>query len=130
MKFKAKVISIKNCKSLHVVEFEVKKTKFLMMSLEVPILKKGLHVELGLKPTSLIVAKNFSGEISLSNRFKAVVKTINKGELLCSLKLDFKGVEFESIMTKEAFLSLNIKENDEVEAFIKASELFVREVLQ
>ena len=129
MKFKAKVTSIKNHKSLHIVEFEAKDTKFLMMSLEVPTLKKGVEVELGVKPTSLIVAKNFSGAISLSNRFKVVVKKINLGELLCSLKLDFRGIEFESIMTKEAFMSLHVEENEEIEAFIKASELFVRGVL-
>lgn len=125
----AKVVDIQNNESLHVIKFEIDGNYLSMMSLDVPNVKIGLHVKLGIKPMSIVIAKNFSGAISFSNRLNATIKSINEGKLLCSVKLSFLDKEFESIMTRDTYLKMDLRVHDAVSIFIKASEISIKEIL-
>lgn len=125
----AKVTGIENTQSLHIVEFEVENQKLYMMSLEIPNIQIGLSVKLAVKPMSIAIAKRFSGSVSFSNKLFATIKKIDSGELLCSVKLDFKEHELEAIMTNRAIKDMHLRVNDTVVLFIKASDVFVKEIL-
>jgi molybdopterin-binding protein len=123
---KAIVENIENVDNLNIITFKADDIQFTMMSLDITEeMKVGKEVTLGFKPTSLALAKDFSGTVSYSNEFKAIVKSYEIGKLLCSVFVDIDGNSFESIITKKSFDRLELKENDEITVFIKASEVYV-----
>lgn len=125
----AKVLNVENSQSLHIVEFEIDHNPLYMMSLELPELRPDMEVRLAIKPMSVAIAKRFSGSISFSNRLFATIKEIELGELLCNIKVDFNNHELEAVMSKRAIHNLNLEIGDRVVLFIKASDIFVKEVL-
>jgi molybdopterin-binding protein len=125
----ATVSGIENSGSLHIVEFVSDKQNLYMMSLELPNVQVGLHVRLAIKPMNIAIAKRFSGSFSFSNKLFATITKIDIGELLCSVKVDFSGQELESIITKRVINDMHLKVGDSVVLFIKASDLFIKEVL-
>jgi molybdopterin-binding protein len=125
----ATISSIENSDNLHIIEFQVKDQYLYMMSLELPNIEVGLHVKLAVKPMNIGIAKRFSGSFSFSNKLCAIIKDIEIGNLLCSVKTDFNGVELESIITKKVIKDMHLKVGDSVVLFIKASDISIKEVL-
>ena len=124
-KLKAKVVDIKEKENLHIVKFDSNGVLLTMMSLELP--KKvdiGANVILGFKPSHLCLAKNFSGLVSFSNKIAAKVVKIEKGELVSVVELSTDCGKMESLVTSDLALALN----DEVTAFLGASELYIAKV--
>jgi len=65
-------------------------------------------------------------KISARNRFKGVVKTVEKGDITAKVKIEVKTpVTVTAIISKEAVEELDIKEGDNVEAVIKATEVMI-----
>lgn len=125
-KILASIKNIKSVDNLNIVTFDFFGNTLKMMSLELGNkIQVGSKVLLGVKPTSIAIAKEFSGEISFSNRLQGKIVNIDKGELLCNLKIEIAGSIFESIITKDSAHSMDLKLNDEVTIFIKASELSI-----
>ncbi|WP_072679409.1 molybdopterin-binding protein [Arcobacter sp. LA11] len=126
----ATIKEIETIDSLNIVSFDFFGTPLTMMSLELKDeVQIGKKVILGIKPTTIAIAKNFSGEISYSNQIESAIQSIEIGKLLCSIKLISKGTTFESIITSKSAKKLDLKENDNVTAFIKASEISISKVL-
>jgi len=129
-KFIAQVTEIKNCDNLHIVKFTSFEEELSMMSLDInENIGVGTNVELIVKPTHVAIAKDFSGEVSYSNQLPCIVVTIDNGELLSSLKLDFHGIILESIITLNAVNRMELRVGESVTAFIKASDLSIGEVI-
>jgi len=129
-RFIAQVVEIKNCDNLHIVKFALFRDELSMMSLDInENIGVGTKVELIVKPTHVAIAKDFSGEVSYSNRLPCTVESINNGELLSSVKLDFHGIILESIITLNAVNRMDLRVGDSVTAFIKASDLSIGEVV-
>jgi len=127
--FIAKIKDIESVDGLNIVKFDFSNYVLSMMSLDLSEnIRVGKRVRLGVKPTHIAIAKEFSGEISYSNQLNAKIEDIEIGELLSSIKLDVDGVSFESIITKNSAMKMNLKLGDEVTLFIKASELSILEV--
>lgn len=116
--------------SLSIAQLSYAGYNFRMMSLSLSDLKLGDKVILSVKPTSVAVGKNFNGIVSYSNQYNAKIIKVDNGKLLTSLKLDFEGIIIESIITLESSKKMELKENDEVIFFIKASDLFINEVVK
>ena len=130
MSFFAKVKEIKTIDSLNIVEFDFYGTTLKMMSLELNSdITTDKRVELLVKPTNVIISKSYIEDISLSNQFFAKILDIKDGELLSSLSLKAFDTFFESIITKDSKIKLNLKENDEVNILIKASDLSILRIL-
>ena len=127
--FIATVTKIDSSEHLNIVTFRFLDYSLTMMSLDLSDISVGSSVKLSCKPTSIALAKEFSGDISLSNALKATITSIDIGKLLCSVKLDVDGVEFESIITTSSLNRMRLKEDDSLTIFIKASELSIKEVL-
>ena len=126
----ATVSKIVNQDSLHIVEFESHKQTLCMMSLDLnEAVKVGVKVKLVVKPTHIVIAKEFSGEISFANRLDASVSSIDAGALLCSVKLNFFDTILESIVTLKSAQEMNLQVGDRVTAFIQASELSIGEII-
>ena len=120
-----------NCiDNLNIVEFDFLGNSLKMMSLGLNSnIQIGIKVQLSVKPTNISIAKNFTGEISLSNQLVAIIQNIENGELLSSISLKIDDFLLESIITVESSKRMNLQIGDEVIILIKASNLSIEEVL-
>jgi len=126
----ATVSRVQTLESLNIVSFDLGDASLKMMSLDLSEdIIIGAKVSLNIKPISVALAKNLSGELSYSNKLSSKIQTINKGELLCSIDLIASGIIFESIITAESAENMNLKVGDEVIALIKANDVSICEVL-
>lgn len=126
----ATIKNIRNVDSLNIVEFGFYTHTLKMVSLnlnkQIAINKK---VKLSIKPTNILIAKNLQGEISISNQLKAKIVKVENGELLSSILLKVEDTILESIITVDSSKNMNLVENEEVLILIKASDLFIQEVI-
>ena len=126
----AVVTHIEGEQNLHIISFDYEGVSLKMMGLDLP---KGLHVNahvtLGIKPSHVAIAKNLSGELSYANQLPATIASIENGKLLSNILLHVKGNEVQSFITLGSSTRMNLQIGDEVTLLIKASELFVLEVL-
>jgi molybdopterin-binding protein len=128
--FIATVSNIENCESVHIVTFDFQDQTLFMVSLELnENIQVGTKVRLTVKPTHISLAKNFSGDVSFSNQLRSTVISIEKGQLLAAVKLEYFDTVLESIITVHALKNMDLNKGDEVTALIRASELSIQEVL-
>ncbi len=126
----ATVTQIDYCDSLHIVKFDCHNQTLSMMSLDLTdAIQVGTKVKLVIKPSHIAIAKDFSGEVSYSNKLETTIKSCENGQLLSSVKLDFFDTTLESIITVNSSQKMDLKIGDKVTAFIKASEISIGEVL-
>lgn len=129
-KIKAVITEIKSVDSLNIVTFDFNGRMLKMMSLGLSHdVLVGKEVILGIKPTHIALAKDFSGCLSYSNQVKSTIVACNHGTLLSSIKLSVEETLFESIITLESALSMDLQVGDEVYMMMKASELSILELL-
>ena len=126
----ATIKNIRNVDSLNIVEFGFYNHTLKMVSLnlskQISINKK---VQLSIKPTNILIAKKFEGEISISNQLKAKIVKVENGELLSSILLKVEDTILESIITVDSSKNMNLVKDEEVLILIKASDLFIQEVI-
>ena len=126
----ATIKNIRNVDSLNIVEFGFHNQTLKMVSLnlnkQITINKK---VKLSIKPTNILIAKNLQGDISISNQLKAKIVKVENGELLSSILLQIENTILESIITVDSSKNMNLAEDEEVVILIKASDLFIQEVI-
>lgn len=128
--YKAKITNIKNIDNLNIVTLECFGIELKMMSLELQNnINVGTIVIVTMKSTAISFAKDFHGEISISNQLDARVKEIKRGELLCGVKLLVSGMIFETFITMDSCTRLDLNIDDRVTVFIKASDISIGEVL-
>ncbi|MDR0579484.1 MAG: transporter [Campylobacteraceae bacterium] len=129
-KIRASVVEIIGKQEVHIVRFDHFGQQLAMMSLELPRhLKTGDDVILSIKPSSVGIAKNHSGEFSFSNKLHVKIAKLDVGGILCLAKLEMKsGFYIESLLTAESAKRMNLNVTDEVSAFFKASELSLYKV--
>ena len=126
----ARVKDIKTIDSLNIVEFDFNNITLKMMSLELhKEVKLESKVKLLVKPSNVIISKNYIEDISLSNQTLAKIVAIENGELLSSISLKIGDTTFESIITKESSKRLDLQEVNIVNILIKASDLSILRVL-
>ncbi len=128
--FDATITDILSIDELHIVLFDFYGIELKMMGLKPPAnISIGTKVKLGTKPTNITLAKNLQGTISCCNKLPSTVEQIEKGQLLTSILLKTNKTIFESIITTASFEKMEIKNNDQITALIKSSELFIQKVL-
>lgn len=129
-RLKARILEIESVENLNIVKFSFNSTILTMMSLDLSEnMVVGRDVYLVLKPTHIVIAKEFSGLVSFSNKMEAIVESVENGKLLSCVKLLVDGVVIESIITLESAKEMNLKIGDGVTAMLKASELSIAEVI-
>ena len=126
----ARVKDIKTKDNLNIVEFDFNNITLKMMSLELhKEVKLESKVKLLVKPSNVIISKNYIEDISLSNQTLAKIVAIENGELLSSISLEIGDTTFESIITKESSKRLDLQEGNIVNILIKASDLSILRIL-
>ena len=122
----ATVTQIQSVDNITIVSFKSHNEELRMMALGLNLpIEVGSRVVLGTKASSIALAKEFSGMISFSNQLTCEIESINKGSLLCSVKLNFNGVILESIITVASASKMELEVGQRVIALIKASELSI-----
>ncbi|TKI70213.1 transporter [Sulfurimonas crateris] len=125
----ATVTQIEACNSLHIVKFDCHNQTLSMMSLDLTdAIEVGTKVKLAVKPSHIAIAKDFSGEVSYSNKLETTIVSCENGQLLSNIKLKFFDTDLESIITVDSSKRMNLKAGDRVMAFIKASEVSISEI--
>ena len=126
----ARVKDIKTIDSLNIVELDFTNITLKMMSLELhKEVKLESKVKLLVKPSNVIISKNYIEDISLSNQTLAKIVAIENGELLSSISLKIGDTTFESIITKESSQRLDLQKGDIINILIKASDLSIYRIL-
>lgn len=129
-KLVAIVSNIDSLDDLNLVDFSFFGHKLTMMSLELSDkIKLNSKVILGVKSSDIAIAKDFKGELSFSNFIKAKIKNLDIGKLLASVTFDIENEVLTSIVTSKKAKQMNLKISDEVQIIIKASDLYIHEIL-
>lgn len=92
-----------------------------------PYLKSGNPVQVIFKETEVIIGKGNNHQISLQNKIKGTIETIESGELLCKVSLETEVGKIVSVITTNAVNQLQLKTGDEVTAMVKTNEVMLSE---
>jgi molybdopterin-binding protein len=121
------IATIKTEGSLSLVKVMVQDCAITSIVIETPerasYLRIGNKIKIVFKETEVVLAKAFSGAISLQNKLDCTVHSFEKGALLCKIILNFQDTQITSVITRNAFDQLDIQENDSVLAMIKTNEI-------
>ena len=129
-KFIATIKKIQSIDNLNIVKFDFCGLTLKMMSLDLnDDVEIGKKVKLSVKPSNISIAKNLSGEISLSNKIVATIQSLENGQLLTSVILKINDTLLESIITVDSSKRMNLQIGEVVTILIKASNLSIGEVL-
>jgi molybdate transport system regulatory protein len=120
------ISAVESAGHVRLVDVNVNGTTFSAILLETAErLHPGATVTLVFKETEVSLAKNLSGLISLRNRLPAQVRTVEKGQVLAKVTLDYQGINVVSIITTRSAERLDLKAGDAVEALVKANEMTI-----
>ncbi len=75
------------------------------------------------KETEVSLAKEFSGKISLRNKLPCIIEFIERGQIMSVITLRFGEEIIHSAITTRSVDSMELKQNDNVLALIKANEI-------
>jgi molybdate transport system regulatory protein len=126
-----KIVAIDSNRHMSLVDVAVGDDVFAATLLETPetadYLRVGASVTLLFKETEVSLAKNLSGLISLRNRFPATVRSIERGDILTEIRLDYAGNALTSIITTRAVSRLQLAVGDALEVLVKTNEIALME---
>jgi molybdate transport system regulatory protein len=126
-KLQGQIVAIDSNSHMSLVDVAVGDDVFSATLLETPetaqYLRVGAEVTLLFKETEVSLAKNLSGRISLRNRFPATVRSIERGDILSAVGLDYAGNSLASVITTRGVDRLELAIGDTIEALVKANEI-------
>jgi molybdate transport system regulatory protein len=126
-KLNGTIVAIECNSHLSLVDVAVDGEIFTATLLETPrtaeYLRIGEAVTLLFKETEVSLAKNLIGLISLRNRFSVTVGSIERGDILSAIGLDYMGKSLTSVITTRSLGRLELQVGDAVEALVKANEI-------
>lgn len=122
-------MNIESSEHISIVDIEVEGDLFSSVIIETPetadYLRFGEEVFMLFKETEVSIGKALSGNLSLRNRLKSKIKTIEKGTVLTKITLDYKGKDIISVITTRSTNKLDLKVGDEVQGLVKANEVII-----
>jgi molybdate transport system regulatory protein len=128
-KLQGKIMNIESSEHISIVDIDVKGDLFSTVIIETPetadYLRIGEEVFMLFKETEVSIGKALSGGLSLRNRLKSKIKTIEKGTVLTKITLDYKGKDIISVITTRSTNKLDLKVGDEVQGLVKANEVII-----
>lgn len=125
----ANVENIKISNGIIEITFVTKKDKFLMITNCKNNLKIGDKVILECKSTNVIISKSKLIDCSLSNKILCQISSFTSGEIITTLHLKSDQFTLDSVITTNSFNRLNLKKGEQVYAYIKATNLLIKEIL-
>lgn len=126
------IADVETCGSMSRVEVDISGTLLSAYVLETPetcsYLRSGYRVDMLVKETEVSLARDLHGQISIGNRFPAIVREIKVGQLLAQIALDFQGMTVTAVIGARALRELALQPGEEVLVLIKSTELTLAEV--
>lgn len=125
---KGHITNLKSFEGLILLEIEVADTvikSIIIDDTDKTAFSVGKTVNILFKETELIISKENTELISLQNQFNCTIVSIKKGELLSQIKLKFKKIELNSIITTDSVDKLKLTIRDQVTALVKTNEIMV-----
>ncbi len=117
---------IKSCEDIVQISINIKGEIFTSLILSSnEVYKIGQKINILFKETEVMIA-TISSKISARNAFICKITDIKNGDILSSISFDFYGDKIVSIITKNALLDLNCKENEEFMWFVKSNEITIQ----
>ena len=130
-RLKGKIEAISSHDELMLLEINTLDTKMKAIIIgqvnDYPYLNIGCDVMVLFKETEVVISKGKELKISLQNNLTCTITSIEKGELLSQVHLNFKDISLSSIITTKSVERLNLKPQDTVAALIKTNELIISE---
>lgn len=130
-KLRGTISALEHAEGISLVEIAIKNDRFCALVLETPesapYLRIGSEISLVFKETEVSIAKDFAGEISMRNRFPAMIASISHGTILTMLQLDFRGIQIGSIITTNSARRMNLAVGDAVIGLVKSNEMTLME---
>jgi len=131
-RIRAVIESVESCDSISIVELKAGIGTVSAVVVETPntanYLNTGREVYILFKETEVSIGKNFSGEISLRNRFDCTILAVERGRILSRVIMECMGEKIVSIITTRSVDSLDLKKGDNVVAFVKTNEVSLMEI--
>jgi molybdopterin-binding protein len=126
----ADIIQIQNVENLHILTLQSTQNILSMMSLELNSkIQTGSRVILTVKPTAVAIAKQSSKDLSFSNQLPSKILSLELGELLCSLVVEFESYQIESIITTSEAQRMQLQVGMDIVTLINSSDLSIEEIL-
>ena len=123
----AVIKSIETEENISMVIVEAMGISFSILVIDTPAtaayLEEDNEVIMVFKATALSVAKNFSGGLSIRNRFPATIAAIQSGKVLSSVLLDCNGNMLEAVITTRSANALALQVGDTVEGLVKTNDI-------
>lgn len=122
-----KISRIQQSGAILLVDAEVGELSFSAMLIDSVSQQHWLHlgkmIYIVFKETEVSLAKNLSGMISMRNRMKCIVLSIEHGELMSNISLQFQQYTLISLITTRSVYALQLRVGDEVEGLVKSNEV-------
>jgi molybdate transport system regulatory protein len=90
-----------------------------------PWMVVGTQVLARVKETEVVIARDWSGHISMRNRWPARIESVQAGSLLTSVQLICGGNLIVSLITTQSATEMNLRPGDEVTALVKTNEISI-----
>ena len=90
-----------------------------------PWMVAGTQVLVRVKETEVVIARDWSGQISMRNRWPASIVSLQTGRLLTSVQLICGGQSITSIITTQSATDMNLQPGDRVTALVKTNEISI-----
>ena len=117
--------------SLSLVGIKVGSCDFKSIVVETPetaeFLKLDGPIKVLFKETEVIISTDENPQISLRNKMKATIISIEEGKLLSKISMDTNAGNVISIITTNAVKQLNLVEGSSVLAMVKTNEVLLSE---
>lgn len=130
MRFEAKILDIKTCKSVSFISFASQNLRLSCINLQNPkSLKIGSKVFLGFKSADVLLCKDLIPLLS-SNKIKVRLLSKNSSQIITALglqALECRNLYFEALIENDSAKKLAL--NDEIYAYISYTSLFIDEIL-
>lgn len=130
-RLKGKIELINSHDELLLIELNIQETKMKAIiigkSHDYSYLEIGNEIAILFKETEVTILSDKTLNISIQNKLICTIDSINKGQLLSQVNLNFNGVTLSSIITTTSVENLNLKPQDTVTALIKTNEIILSE---
>lgn len=131
-KLRGIIVDIEASKFMSIVEAQCGEEIFSAVALETPAgaeyLRVGKEVDLHFKEAATMVAKNLTGQLSVRNRCKGVVKDVKTVGVYATIRFEFLGTEVNATITARSAERLALAPGVEAEWLVKTQEVSVTPV--
>ena len=125
----ATITKIESSENIAIIFLEVADTPLTSVVLEKTgpdsYLKVGNQVMTLFKETEVSISKDLKGSLSIRNRLKGPVSSVEKGELLSKIGIQFNQETIYSVITSKSCEEIGIEVGDQVEGLIKSNEIML-----